>query len=289
MHAVSALVFGLIFLLSGLILKYLSANEKSRNPVAGYRTPRSMKSPETWVAANRYAAKAFFAAGAGILLIGAALWWKPLPKYNEFVILAMMFLSLVIIVLATESYLKRRFDEQGAPRTLSLGNTARSQSGRADSEGKAEKIPYTRLEWLLEALSILLFILVAILLIARWPQLPDQVPRHYNFRGVVDAWGGKRSLAALPVISALLYLVLTLVRVLVPLHSPKGMPRRSLILSMEMIAWLKASTVGIFTYLTWSTVQIALDQAEALSPLFLPLAAGFYLVILLVYVDLILR
>ena len=39
MHAVSALVFGLIFLLSGLILKYLSANEKSRNPVAGYRTP----------------------------------------------------------------------------------------------------------------------------------------------------------------------------------------------------------------------------------------------------------
>lgn len=191
MHAVSALVFGLIFLLSGLILKYLSANEKSRNPVAGYRTPRSMKSPETWVAANRYAAKAFFAAGAGILLIGAALWWKPLPKYNEFVILAMMFLSLVIIVLATESYLKRRFDEQGAPRTLSLGNTARSQSGRADSEGKAEKIPYTRLEWLLEALSILLFILVAILLIARWPQLPDQVPRHYNFRGVVDAWGGE--------------------------------------------------------------------------------------------------
>jgi len=67
------------------------------------------------------------------------------------------------------------------------------------------------------------------------------------------------------------------------------MPRRSLILSMEMIAWLKASTVGIFTYLTWSTVQIALDQAEALSPLFLPLAAGFYLVILLVYVVLILR
>jgi hypothetical protein len=280
-HVVFALVGGLIYLLGGLILKFMGAGADSRNPVAGYRTPRSMKSPESWVAANRYAAKAFFAAGAGILLFGMVLWWKPLPQYNELVILALILLSPVAIILATESHLKRRFDEDGTARPEPLGS--------AGDAGEAKKMPYSRLEWLLEAASLLLILLGAIVSMSSWRQLPDLVPRHYDYRGVVDAWGGKGSLAALPVVNALLYLALTLVRIFVPAHSGKEMPRRSLILGMELIAWLKATTAGIFTYLTWSTVQIALGRAEALSPLFLPLSAGFYLVILAVYVVLILR
>lgn len=288
MYGLLALVTGLIFLFSGFLLKALGAGGRSRNPVAGYRSAWSMKSPETWIAANRYAAKAFNVAGAVILLIGAVLCWKPLPRYNEFVILGLIFIGLAIIVLTTEKYLKRHFNADGTPRTLPQSNIAGSHPGPAGVK-RAGKTRYSRLEYLLEIISVTGIILGAGLLIYYWPQLPDLVPRHYNFRGVVDAWGSRGTVPALSIVNVLLYLFLTLLRIFVPSHTGESSSRRSLILSMELIAWVKAWTVGIFTYLTWSTVEIALGRAAALSPIFLPLVVGLSLVIVAVYCVLILR
>ena len=288
MYGLLALVTGLIFLFSGFLLKALGASGRSRNPVAGYRSAWSMKSPETWIAANRYAAKAFNVAGAIILLIGAVLWWKPLPRYNEFVILGLLFIALMIIVPATEVYLRRHFNADGTPKTLPQSEIASSHPGPAGVK-RAGKIRYSRLEYLLETLSIAGIILGVGLLIYSWPQLPDLVPRHYNFQGVVDAWGGKGTVPALLIVNVLLYLVLTLMRIFIPLYSGESTPRRSLILSMELIAWVKAWAVGIFTYLAWSTVEIALNRATALSPVFLPLVVGLSLAIVAVYCVLILR
>jgi uncharacterized membrane protein len=287
LYGLLALVTGLIFLFSGFLLKALGAGGRSRNPVAGYRSAWSMKSPETWIAANRYAAKAFNVAGAVILLIGAVLWWKPLPRYNEFIILGLMFIGLAIIVLTTENYLKRHFNADGTPRTLPQSNIAGSHPGPAGVK-RSGKLPYSRLEYLLEIISVTGIILGAGLLIYYWPQLPDLVPRHYNFQGVVDAWGSRGTVPALPIVNVLLYLFLTLLRIFVPSHTGSS-PRRSLILSMELLAWVKAWTVGIFTYLTWSTVEIALGRVAALSPIFLPLVVGLSLVIVAVYCVLILR
>ncbi len=281
MHALIALTAGLTFLGCGFLLKMMGASGKSRNPVAGYRTPRSMKSPETWIAANLYAAKAFHVAGAAMLFTGALLWWKPLPEYNDLVILGIVLMSLAIIIWATEFYLRRHFNAGGVPKTMPPGEIVKPSPVPAAVEVKrAGKLPYTRLEYLLEIASLTGVILSAGLLFYRWPQLPDLVPRHYNFQGVVDGWGGKGVVLSLPIVTLLLYLFLTLLRVFAPVASGGSTLRRPLRLSMDLLTWMKTWTVWIFTYLTWGTVEIALGRAAALSPIFLPLVLILSLVIM---------
>lgn len=290
MQSLFALCTGLIFFGCGALLQAMGVSGKSRNPVAGYRTARSMKSPETWIAANRYSARASYIVGAAILLIGALLWWRPLPGYNELVILGALLVGLAIIIIATEAYLKHQFNADGTPKTEPSGDTADSPPGPAAAgEKRAGKIPYSRLEYLLEIISVTGVILGAALLLYHWPQLPDLVPRHYDFKGVVDAWGGKGTAQALPIINLLLYLFLTLLRIFVPPYSGGGASRRTLILGLELLTWVKAWTVGIFTYLTWGTVEIALGRAAALSPFFLPLVIGFSLAITVIYCIRIIR
>ncbi len=278
MHSLIALIIGLTFLGCGFLLKKIGAGG-SRNPVMGYRTPRSMKSPKTWTAANLYAAKALHIAGAVILFCGALLWWKPLPQYNELVILGLVFAALAVIIGATETYLKRHFNTGAAPKIAPSRESLKTRP----------KLPYTRLEWFLELVSLTGVLLSAALLFYHWPRLPDLVPRHYNFRGVVDGWGGKGTLLALPVITFVFYFFLTLLRLLAPLSSREKTAPRSLRLGMDLLAWIKILTIWIFTYLTCGTVMIALGRATALAPLILPLLLVFTLTLIAVYCVLILR
>ena len=52
---------------------------------------------------------------------------------------------------------------------------------------------------------------VAAYLILAWRTLPDQVPTHFNAAGEIDSMGGKNSLLLLPIVSWLLYGLMTLV------------------------------------------------------------------------------
>ena len=226
MHTVLALIIGLIFLACGLLLKYLGASGKSLNPVAGYRTARSMKSPEAWMAANRYAAKAFSLAGVIVPAAGAILWWKPLPQFfNEYIIVGLCIIAPVIIILATESYLKQHFNDDGTPKGISPGVTGRPAPDDGAEAKPAGKLPYSWLEYLLELLAAGGLIFSAVMLARYWPQLPALIPRHFDFRGTVDAWGGKGSLVALLITNFLLYLFLTLSRIFLPVYAAKALRR----------------------------------------------------------------
>lgn len=287
-----AISVGTVFVFSGVLLKALGSSGKSRNPVAGYRTPRSMKSPESWIAANRYAAKCFNAAGIVIIFSGVCLWWKPLPQsYNEIVILIITFAGIAISLVATESYLKRHFNRDGRPQTGQPVNNEKP-SPRIEAEVKgAGKIPFSRLDYLLEIASLSVIVLGIFLLIYFWPQLPEQVPRHFNLQGVVDGWGGKGAVLVFPILNVLLYLSLSLARFFTPLFSPArdSAWRRTLRLSLDLIAWLKAWTALFFTCFLWATLEIALGRTAAVSPLFFPLALGINLAIIATYTALILR
>lgn len=138
-------------------------------------------------------------------------------------------------------------------------------------KNRRTKISYNRWEFLLEAVSAAAVVAGGALLIYYWPQLPELVPRHYDFQGTVDAWGGKGIVAALPLLNLLLYLLLTLTRIFGPVLSKEGSSPRALILAMEMLAWIKAATAVTFSYLTWATVAIALGRAEGLAPIAMPL------------------
>jgi uncharacterized membrane protein len=52
---------------------------------------------------------------------------------------------------------------------------------------------------------------VAAYLFFAWRTIPDQVPTHFNAAGEIDSMGGKRSLLLVPIVSWLLYGLMTLV------------------------------------------------------------------------------
>lgn len=287
-----ALSIGLVFVFSGVLLKALGSSGKSRNPVAGYRTSRSMKSPESWIAANRHAAKYFTATGVVIILSGLLLWWKPLPQfYNEVVIIGIMFAGIATSLVATESYLKRNFNRDGSPKTGQSVNDKTPFPRVSPKAKETRRIPFSQLDYLLEVISLAVNILGIFLLIYSWPQLPEQVPRHFNFQGMVDGWGTKQTALVFPILNILIYLSLSLIRFFAPALYPArdSTSQRILRLSIDLIAWLKAWTACFFTCFFWGTIEIALGRLDALSSLFLPLALVVNLAIIVIYTSLILR
>ena len=151
------------------------------------------------------------------------------------------------------------------------------------------KLRYSRIESLLEIAAAAAILAGGVLLFKYWSQLPPEVPRHFDFRGTPDGWGGKGMVPALFVTELLLYLFLTLIRIFGPRFSKKGSSQRSLSLAMELLTWSKAAVAISFTYLLWSVIAIALGRAAALAPLFMPLFIGLTLAVVGLYTVLIFR
>ena len=73
------------------------------------------------------------------------------------------------------------------------------------------KIRRTKLQWGLEACSLAVLLGMAALLLSCWPNLPEQVPAHFNAAGEIDRWGGKQELFLLPAVGLALWLLFTVV------------------------------------------------------------------------------
>lgn len=73
------------------------------------------------------------------------------------------------------------------------------------------KIRMSKLQFGLEACSLAVLFGMAALLLSCWPNLPEQVPAHFNAAGEIDRWGGKQELLLLPAAGVMLWLLLTAV------------------------------------------------------------------------------
>ncbi|HEY2422385.1 MAG TPA: DUF1648 domain-containing protein [Neobacillus sp.] len=69
-------------------------------------------------------------------------------------------------------------------------------------------IPKTRLEKILDVLSICLLAITFFHLFLIWNNLPEKVPMHFNAAGNVDGWGGKISIWFLPILSLILFVMI---------------------------------------------------------------------------------
>jgi len=136
-------------------------------------------------------------------------------------------------------------------------------------------LPQSKLEWVIEGISIVALGFGFLTVLQAWPDLPARVPRHFDFVGKPDAWGSKTNLAVLPSVGVLLYLMLTVVGRIPHSHNfpvtvtPKNAPRLYR-LSRMMVAWLKAQISCTLAYIAWAQVQVALGRAQGLGWAFLP-------------------
>ena len=73
------------------------------------------------------------------------------------------------------------------------------------------KIERNALDILEAIVSLSCLVGVAVYLLLAWKTIPQQVPGHYNASGAVDRWGSKSELIILPIISVVIYGMITLI------------------------------------------------------------------------------
>ena len=73
------------------------------------------------------------------------------------------------------------------------------------------KIERNALDILETIVSLLCLIGVVVYLILAWNTIPDKIPAHYNAAGEVNRWGNKSELIVLPIISWLMFGLITLI------------------------------------------------------------------------------
>ncbi len=117
------------------------------------------------------------------------------------------------------------------------------------------KIERNALDVLEAIVSLSCLVGVSLYLILAWSTIPAQIPAHYNAAGEVNRWGSKSELIILPIISWVIYGMITLIERL-PQVWNTGIrvteENRAVVyrLLKNMIACVKMITLSIFSCLT---------------------------------------
>lgn len=127
----------------------------------------------------------------------------------------------------------------------------------------AEKIelPKKTLYRVLSVMSLIVLIGTFIFLLSAWPSIPDVIPRHYDVAGQVDGWGSKFWLLVSPIISAGVYLLVTVLErspAIWAAEIPFTGNNRERVLSacLGILAAIKFDTVVGFAIITVTSVKI---------------------------------
>lgn len=138
------------------------------------------------------------------------------------------------------------------------------------SSSLAPPAPSTR--WLPELIALLALGLGVLAVVRAWPDLPARVPTHFGLSGQPDGWGGRGTILLLPVISVVLYIVLSAVQRIpaswynYPVAITGENRERQVRLARSLVSWLKAGLAAMLAHLTIATLRTALGSAEGLDP-----------------------
>lgn len=118
------------------------------------------------------------------------------------------------------------------------------------------KSKYTRFQSAIELIGLLMITGIIIFVCLKWNQLPDKIPGHFNAMGEVDRWGSKSELITLPIISAFLYTVLTVLSFLPQTWSvPVNITdlNRDVVYryTRSLLIFIKVEILLIFLYITY--------------------------------------
>lgn len=113
----SLLGMGLLFIILGVL--FARTKKLKINAWVGYRTYRSMSSPEAWVKANNYSGRCLIVIGLITVILGFIMF-----LLGESILWGLIFIHCPVIgafisIFLTERYLKREFEENEDEKKLS--------------------------------------------------------------------------------------------------------------------------------------------------------------------------
>ena len=122
------------------------------------------------------------------------------------------------------------------------------------------KLKYTKFQKVIELITIVLLFSIFIYLIVSWDNLPNVIPGHYNGAGIVDRWGNKSEILINPIISIVLYTLLTIVSLFpaiwnVPVKTIEKNKKLVYLNIKGMLILVKMEIITAFFYIVYSDIN----------------------------------
>lgn len=136
-------------------------------------------------------------------------------------------------------------------------------------------LPYTFSERVLEFFSLCGIFSIWGYLINHYGEIPEIIPRHFSFSGEPDAYGAKALLWLLPIIATFIYTALTYVAKIPHLYNyPVKITAENaagkFIVARKTVNFIKFIIVGLFAFMSFNMVYIAMDNKSLMNIWFLP-------------------
>jgi len=122
-----------------------------------------------------------------------------------------------------------------------------------------------------EILTLALVLLTFVLAFCYYDRLPAQIANHFNFRGEPNEFSGRKIFWSLPVFSAAIYLVLSMIWIFIRLVAPgEKLSTEALPVIGRMLRQLKLLLVMAILFLLIATIRISMGKAEGLGGFYTP-------------------
>ncbi len=160
-----------------------------------------------------------------------------------------------------------------------------------DIKSQRPKIRLTRTQWenSFDLLAIVAILYTIYIIFANYRAMPETIPSHFGFSGKPDAYSGKGTVFLLPIVSIILYAGMALVArkphvFNYPVTITVANAEREYILARQFLATIRAAIVCMFTYLTWSLIEVAQGKTFGLGSFFLPVILVLMAVSIIIYI-----
>ena len=141
---------------------------------------------------------------------------------------------------------------------------------------KSEKSQYTKIEIILEIISVLALLTFFIFTYSNWPGVPERIPDHFNMSGMPDSWGVKGKIPIMIYVTVFVFILFSIISrfprmINFPIPIKENNLKSHLQLRFSLIMWTKAELVIITSYLGIQAIRVSLSQAEGLGAYIVPI------------------
>lgn len=130
------------------------------------------------------------------------------------------------------------------------------------------KLEYTLTDRLIEIIGWGVLLVIWVLVISTYSNLPDTIPVHYNALGEVDGYGAKSEIWILPVVGSIVYIGITVLNKFPHIFNylTKITDENALLqytLATKLLRYLKLFIVFLFGYLILKTILFSTGETLA--------------------------
>ncbi|WP_410222409.1 DUF1648 domain-containing protein [Pedobacter sp.] len=142
---------------------------------------------------------------------------------------------------------------------------------------------------IIEALSIIVLVTLAVITVVSYKNLPDIVPVHFNLAGGADRFGSKKEIFALPLIAIVIYTLLTILNRYphifnYPTQITEANALQQYTNATKLLRYLKLIIVSIFLLIFYFTTKAADAKNTTLPSWILLLAFASVTILIITFV-----